>query len=97
MVEVSNEEHIPFFRSLTISPGFVHFSTTVHDVSEELLLEKEDYSKKVKRFRAHWTMGEVAQLIRTLLDDASHNVKLIDQYTVDDPLGMLFLTLINPC
>jgi hypothetical protein len=53
------------------------------------LLEKEDYVQKVKRFRAHWTMPEMAQLIRTLLEDKQYEIKLLDQYTVDDPLGTL--------
>jgi cyclopropane fatty-acyl-phospholipid synthase-like methyltransferase len=76
-----------FFSLLREGRGFIHFSTTVHDVSEELLLEKEDYVQKVKRFRAHWTMPEMAQLIRTLLEDKQYEIKLLDQYTVDDPLG----------
>lgn len=32
-------------------------------------------------------MPEMAHLIRTLLEDKQYDIKLIDQYTVDDPLG----------
>lgn len=34
-------------------------------------------------------MPEMAQLIRTLLEDKQYEIKLLDQYTVDDPLGTL--------
>ncbi|MBI2044360.1 class I SAM-dependent methyltransferase [Candidatus Pacearchaeota archaeon] len=46
---------------LLVDGGVAFIATTIHDKSEEGYFEKEDYSKKEKRFRRRWNEDELLQ------------------------------------
>lgn len=51
-------------KDLLIKNGVVYIATTLHERSKEGFFEKEDYNKRVKRFRRKWEESDLIITIR---------------------------------
>jgi 2-polyprenyl-3-methyl-5-hydroxy-6-metoxy-1,4-benzoquinol methylase len=58
--------------------GCAFLTTTIHDKAEEAFFEKEDYDKKMKRFRKKWLENELLEEITKVgfkIYDAKYNIE----------------------
>lgn len=53
-------------KGLLAPNGIMFIATTLHDFSEESYFTKEDYGKKLKRFRRRWTEEELIESLENI-------------------------------